>query len=207
MTLLEINTLVDKLVKRGIYPADSSGLCFSAAFSLQVFLHIHQIETTLKVGQFNGQDHFWLMLNSYEDIIIDATLTQFNDANPHVYVGPQSSNPITSQYKECQLDLVGWHAVYDRWRELILKRPDAIPRSNTFEHKAIVYILSIGAAVLAEYKTRQADLSFANSPLLSLYFDPIFTGLNNIWVSREDVLSELRKNSPDIQKLIDAAAG
>ena len=203
MSREEINNLLQPFIKKGIGWNEPAGLCFSTSFSMQVYLNIHGISSSLKAGRYKNQDHFWLAIEN--DMVIDATLKQFDDEQPEVYIGSVAFNPITNGFESYNLDLAGWYNIYDMWRDIIQKRLSGISRSGEFERKAILHILSLSASVFVAPRKSNLTMSYPSSSILSLYLDPILSGLRNTWSKNQDIVAEVERANPDFQLLLNAA--
>jgi len=110
----KIKLLVETITKRSIGNQCPKGFCFSTSFALSVYFNSQEIRNFISVGKMNNTVHFWLNLIDYDDIIIDATIKQF-DKNQDIYIGNISDNKTTEQYKPKCISFNDWIDLYEIW--------------------------------------------------------------------------------------------
>lgn len=186
----ELKLVIEKITLRSIGKNCPKGFCFSTSFVLSIYLRAKGISNCIVGGKMNGCDHFWLNLKEYDDIIIDATIKQFDKSQDDIYIGRISGNEITRQYNLKCYSFNEWINLYQAWSNPEFCSEGIIQREKELFRKIVVNNL-ISASILIyeiekmEESTQQKILS---SSLFKLYFQSIWNGLKNGWEEDEGIM-------------------
>ena len=183
VTLNEQETpIVDYIIKitkdftsESLRNQDPAGLCFSTSIYLQIYLATKQIKSNLISGKVPSHDvtHFWLYIES-EDIIVDATIQQFNNPEP-IYVGKLKDNEITKTYIPNGMELDKWFQTHFN----IWENPFVIttfPLNGEYDKRNILYTIKLATILHAEIKQLIFIDEFVKK-LFGIYFNPIYNFL------------------------------
>src|ERR1700733_6734710 len=81
--------------------------CFTTCYPLSIHLENRDIPNSILIGQYKGQEHYWLFVNDCE-LIVDPTIRQFETYAPSpVFVGKNSGN-YTPQDKRLDEAIKSW---------------------------------------------------------------------------------------------------
>ncbi len=201
-----LRDLVERITMLSIGKQNPKGFCFSTSFVLSIYLDSQGYSNNIISGKMNGVDHFWIKLDNDDDIIIDATLKQFDSENNQedsIYIGEISENKITNQYKQDYISFKEWIDLYERWCN-----PEKFPafdkQEDSFVKKLILNNL-IGASILAyeiEKLKPSIKSNIVSSYFYKLYLNPILNGLKNKWITDENLLREVRLNTGEEFKVL-----
>lgn len=198
--------MINHITLESIGSAEPSGFCFSTSIALSIYLRINNINTSIEAGIYNNVNHFWLSLDNYPGIIIDATIKQFGSNESDIYIGKKELNKITEGYKQKSYDLIEWLNIYGIWRESIIDRDYRIPRSDDFKEKVVIN--SFISAAIINYEIEQMDhkIDFFDTYFFKFYFSTILQGLREKWSKNENVVKILLDNQQDkFEKLLNKA--
>ncbi len=101
-----IEDLIKYITEETIGSNDPSGFGFSTSIALSIYLKVNNIDTSIQAGIYNNLNHFWLSLDNYPGVIIDATIKQFDSNQLPIYIGEKYANKITEQYQQKTYDLI-----------------------------------------------------------------------------------------------------
>ena len=198
--------LIKKITDISIGSNDPSGFCFSSSIALSLFLKINNINTSIQGGTYNNFHHFWLSLDNYQGVIIDATLKQFDKNQSDIYIGEKDGNKITREYQLKTYDLIEWLNIYGIWREPILDKTYQLHRQEDFKEKVVINSF-IQAAIINYDIEQMADKNdFLKTYSFKFYFSTIYQGLREKWSKNEKVIKILQNKLPDkFDKLLNKA--
>jgi len=194
-----IRNLVDQITRYSIGKQNPRGFCFSTSFALSIHLDSQNLSNKIIGGKINGVDHFWIKLDDFDNIIIDATIKQFDSENNQedsIYIGKISENKITSQYKQEYISFKEWIDLYKIWCN-----PEVDTNGEQREKSLVKELILnnlINASILAYEIEKLEPLTKSNvvsSNLYNLYFNPILKRLKNKWRTDEDLLKTVRSKA------------
>lgn len=199
-----IKRLVENITDHFVDYEKPQGFCFLTSYALSIYLKIKQVNCTLTGGKFNGRDHFWLKLNDYKDIIIDATIKQFEEyeLEDPIYIDRKDDNKTTKQYEEKSYCPNDWIHFYGIWREPLLDKFYLIPRSEEFKEKTVINIFVTAAIINSEIEQLEEEEFIKSYYSYKLYFDPIYQGLRDKWSKNEKIVKYLQNKLPEEFKRI-----
>lgn len=184
---------IQKITSKSVGTESQRGLCFSTTFALSIYLESKKISNVIVGGKMNGFNHFWLKLRDYDDLIIDATIKQFDDSQNDIYIGKLSDNIITRQYEIRNYSRKDWFNIYALWCN-----PEYEIYGIKFRDKAsfkrTVLNNLINASILL-FEIEKLDISVRQeiykSNLFYFYFKHIQTGIRGDWLGDEVLVKEL----------------
>ena len=171
-----IKKLTKDFISESIQDQEPIGLCFHTSILLQVYLATKQIKSSLikgKAPDIGNDEHYWLQIND-SDIIVDATIQQFNNPDP-IYVGKLQDNEITKTYVPNGLDLQSWFpSVFANWKRYYEESeyPPALDETP-YEKRSTIYILKL-ATILHEECKKLTQLDEFTKHYYGLYLGPIY---------------------------------
>ncbi len=121
----ELKILVQTLTSVPIWNENPKGFCFSSSFALSIYLNALGYQNSIAEGTFNVK-HFWLTIEGDDNIIVDATIRQFDWKQDPIYIGKIEENEITKQYKINNSSFNDW---------VQFTKFGAIPNINHFMYK------------------------------------------------------------------------
>ncbi|MGV7105136.1 hypothetical protein [Flavobacterium sp. U410] len=70
------------------------GFCFTICYPLSLYTNYKGFKNSLSAGQYDGKPHYWINLDNYNNVIIDPTVTQFEQylGNDKIYIGKKDCN-------------------------------------------------------------------------------------------------------------------
>ena len=187
-----IKTITD--ISIGSY--DPSGFCFSTSIALSLFLKINNINTSIQGGTYNNFNHFWLSVDNYQGVIIDATLKQFDNSQSDIYIGEKDGNKITREYQLKTYDLLEWLNIYGIWREPILDKTFQLHRTEDFKEKVVINSFLQAAIINFEIEQMADKNDFLKTYSFNFYFSTIYQGLREKWSKNEKVIKILQNKLP-----------
>ncbi len=115
MSLIKLKSLTERIIKHSIEEECPKGFCFSISFVLSIYLELNGLPNEIIGGKMNNTNHFWIYLKDF-DVIIDATIKQFDKNQEAIYIGKKNENEITNQYKINQISFNEWLRIYKVFR-------------------------------------------------------------------------------------------
>lgn len=201
-----IEDLIKYITEETIDTNDPSGFCFSTSIALSIYLKINNIDTSIQVGIYDNLNHFWLSLDNYPGIIIDATIKQFDSNQSPIYIGEKDSNKITEQYQQRTYDLIEWLNIYGIWREPIIDNTYQLQRTDEFKEKVVINSFLASAIINYEIEQMADEIDFCKTYFYKFYFATIYQGLREKWSKNEKVIKMLLDKQPDkFDKLLNKA--
>jgi hypothetical protein len=186
LEVLSVNEQLEKLTKcfisESISDQDPAGLCFPTSFLLQIYLGTKQIKSSLIKGEvpvkktdgtYLNNPHYWLQIDS-TDIIVDATIKQFNNPDP-IYVGKIQDNEITKTYIPNELELQAWFPTdFGIWKHYFEESVYPPPLDECPYHKrSTIYTLKLATILHEECKKLNSVDEFTKYHYV-LYLTPIY---------------------------------
>lgn len=187
-------TLVERFTNYSIRNTNPKGFCFSTSFVLSIYLQSQNIGNSIVEGNMNNAPHFWIRLMEYEDLIIDATIRQYDESQPQIYIGKKSENDITKEYITVVSSFNEMVQMYSNWCNPKRDQYDE-PRPTNLTRKLVLNNL-INASILffeIEKLNTSDKFNIVSSPLLKLYINPILRGLKSEWINDEKLIGEIKK--------------
>ena len=201
-----IEDFIKYITEESIGSNDPSGFQLSTSIALSVYLKINNINTSIQAGIYNNHDHFWLSLDNYPGIIIDATIKQFDSNESPIYIGEKYANKITEQYQQKTYDLIEWLNIYGIWREPIIDKSYQLHRTDEFKEKVVINSFVAAAIINYEIEQMADEIDFCKTYFYKFYFDTIYQGLREKWSKNEKVIKMLLDKQPDkFDKLLNKA--
>lgn len=169
----KILALAEKFVTETLGSIDSQGKCFAISYPLSLHLENNNFKNSIARGYFKDifHSHFWLILESDNEIIIDPTKKQFYKNAPLVYIGKKPDD----YYHVNDTAFENWiEDVYNSWI-IPFHYPD------NFEHLDLITLLEINikAAIIVNNELEKKEIDISNSLKHRIYFSGIFEILNN----------------------------
>jgi hypothetical protein len=188
----ELKMLVQTLTSEPIGNENPKGFCFSTSFALSIYLDAFGYQNSIAEGNFNCA-HYWLNLKGYDNIIIDATIRQFDIKQDPIYIGKIGENEITKQYKITYSSFNDWVQLYQIWCN---------PKYNTIgeQRPTDIYqkllLHNLATASILNYEIQNLDsdtkLRTTKSYLYKLYFQPIIQMVKLSLCSDNEIISLVR---------------
>ncbi len=192
-----IRGLVEKITKHSIGSEIPHGFCFSTSYALSIYFKIKELKHSIKGGKFKKIDHFWLSLDEYKDVIVDATIKQFDENQYPIYIGTKNNNEITKQYVQEDHSFNDWCDLYKTWCEPLLDENYTISRPQELKEK-VVFNTFIAASILnSEIEQMNSKIEFIRSYRYKFYFEPIYKGLSEKWSKNKKLINKLQNKLPD----------
>jgi hypothetical protein len=193
----ELKMLVQTLTSEPIGDQNPQGFCFSTSFALSIYLDAFGFKNSIAEGEFNCS-HYWLNLNGYDNIIIDATIRQFDFRQDPIYIGKIDENEITKQYKITCSSFNDWVQLYQIWCN---------PKYNTlgerrptdFYQKLLLHNLATASILNYEIQNLDSDtkLRTTKTYLYKLYFQPIIQMVKLSLCSENEIISLVKSKVGD----------
>lgn len=202
-----IKGLVENITRHFDDFENPRGHCFSLSYALSVYFKMKYINCSIKGGKYDNSiiDHFWLSLNDYQDIIVDATIKQFEQSEKSIYIDPKSLNVTTRKYNEKIYSLNDWLNLYAIWREPIFDKFYLISRTQECKEDFVKKIFIAASIIYSEIEQLDSDdkTNFLQTYEYKFYFGPIFTGLRDIWSKDDKMVAYLLDKLPnEFQKIL-----
>lgn len=154
-----------------------------------------EISNEIVGGKMNGNDHFWLNILEYDNVILDATIQQFDKSQVRTYVGELKENEITMQYDLKPYSLNDWLRIYENWSFPECCAEILINGNEEFFRKVVKHNL-INASLLIsqlEKENQNTQQRVKNTYLFKMYFNSIFNSLKNRWIEDDDLIKSVRE--------------
>jgi hypothetical protein len=192
-----IEDLIKYITEESIGSNDSSGLSLSTSIAVSIYLKINNINASIHSGIYNNYDHFWLSLDDYPGIIIDATIKQFDSNESPIYIGEKDANGITKQYQSRCYDLIKWLNIYCIWREPIIDKSYEVPRSDEFKEKVVIHSFTAASIINHAIDQLEDKTVFFETYFFKFYFATIYQGLREKWSKNEKIVQILHDRQND----------
>lgn len=202
-----IKGLIENITKHYDNFENPSGHCFSLSYALSIYFKIKGINCTVSGGKYDNTniDHFWLSLNEYHDVIIDATIKQFEPSEDSIYIDTKSRNATTKKYDTKIYSINDWLHIYAIWREPIFDEFYLIPRTQEFKEDCVKKIFIAASIIFSEIEQMDdyAKSDFYNTYEYKFYFGAIFKGLRDKWSKEDKMVTYLSVKLPnEFKKLL-----
>jgi len=190
----DLKTMVERFTNYSIGNINPKGFCFSTSFVLSIYLQSQNIANSIIEGSMNNAPHFWIRLMEYEDLIIDATIKQYDESQPLIYVGKKTENDITKEYIPVVSSFNEMVQMYSNWCNPKRDQYDE-PRPTDLTRKLVLNNLINASILIFEIEKLNTSDKFniVNSPLLKLYINPILRGLKGELINDEKLIGEIKK--------------
>ena len=166
-------------------------------YSSFIILKINNIDKSIQAGTYNNINHFWLSLDNYQGVMIDATLKQFDKNQSDIYIGEKDGNKITREYQLKTYDLIEWINIYGIWQEPILDKTFQIHREEVFKEKVVINSFIQAAIINSEIEKMADKNDFLKTYSFKFHFSTIYQGLREKWSKNEKVIKILQIKLPD----------
>jgi hypothetical protein len=95
----------------------AQGFCFTVCYHLQFHLNVNGFNSSIVAGHYDSEGHYWLKLDDYNEIIVDPTITQFENYKEidKTYIG--KSDKHKAYDFQCEIIL----GARNIWKEKIIK--------------------------------------------------------------------------------------
>lgn len=95
----------------------AKGYCFTVCYHLQFHLNINGFNSSIVAGYYDSEQHYWLKLDDYDEIIVDPTITQFDNYKEiyKTYIGKSDKHKAYGFQFEIILD------ARNIWKEKIIE--------------------------------------------------------------------------------------
>jgi hypothetical protein len=162
----KIETLSNIFVTKILGNVCQKGKCFTTCYPLSVHLENNNIQTSIVMGEYKGQIHYWLTLDE-TTIIIDPTIKQFDKTQPQIFVGLDKANDYKGNVLEDQESVVYW------WKRPFINSEfddeDVFVPKDYDRKSALEIILKAATLLYVENKQMSKDASYTLSKRAYIY--------------------------------------
>lgn len=185
-----IKQFAEEFTLESLQGQNPAGLCLPTSLFLQLYLATKQIKCDIIKVDYPKRNHdntienighFLLYIKS-NDIIIDATIKQFNNSD-YIYVGKKKDNPITKSYILTEMDYSEWFPIiFGVWECPFIDIPYPY---QEFHKRMIPYTIKLATTLHEELVKLGKNDEFINKKY-GEYMKPIYIFLNNWHTSKID---------------------
>lgn len=162
-----------------LIPSNKSlqGFCFTICYPLSLYLSYKGFKNSLSLGSYDGIPHYWINLDSYDNIIVDPTVTQFESylGNDKTYIDLKDSH----YYQVDDFINIRIQQARDCWKKKI---------PNNFD----LLVVNMKAALMVLNETKNTELSKTNQ--YEIYHQDIKEIIKSI--NKEQLINCLKSKFP-----------
>lgn len=196
MSLIKLKSLTERIIKHSIGEECPKGFCFSTCFVLSIYLELNGFPNEIICGKMNNTDHFWIYLKDF-DVIIDATIKQFDKNQEAIYIGKKIENEITNQYKINQISFNEWLRIYKVFRNPNYDSEGIVPRDKNLVDKIIKHNL-INASILI-YEIEKFNIKTQSETETSYLYQLYIQSIKDIVTNADENLLSIIKNLINVE--------